>query len=378
MNKNVIQKNETVSMKALTDALSACLWILKKIMILMVIFFLFSGVFWVEEGTIAFQMRWGKICQNDGQTVILPGGPYFGFPDPIEKRIKIPTSIQTLTLNESFWNDTTNQNQSENNLVMGLLTADKNIVHGKWTISFSVGLNLKESNNHKNALLFFKNVGSIEKARDIVKLVAERAIVHTTAQTTVDEFIRGKEKIHIIKEKMQSLLIQMETGLNIHSVSQKAYSVPKHLNFEFQAVNRAESQKALKIEESKRYCAMMLNQTAGRDYIKIIQAINNIESTNQSEKKKYLEKHLKKYFLSELLGGMAAEVINTAKIYRTSTLENIQAAAINFQRLLKTEKEHSNLLRNRMIQDCLENIFSKKIQSIVLPKTDGSHLIIEN
>jgi len=375
------QTNDSTSFQAIVTALNSCMYVLKNIIILMVIIFIFSGIFWVQEGTLAIRIRWGKICEFDDKSIILPGGPYFAFPDPIEKHIVIPTTIQSITLKNSFWYSNQDKNQTLVKYLPNshgtILTGDKNIVYGKWVISFSVEFNKETIDGLKKPLLFFKNVGTIDRAKDLVTLSAERAIVHVTAQTSIDDFVKGKENHQIIKTKIQNILNNLNTGIKIHSVSQKSYGVSHHLNYEFQSVNRAESQKALKIEEAKRFKSMILTQTAGNNYENIIQIIKKIGQTDDLKKKSQLEKQLIKYYLSDSLGGLAFEIINEAKIYKTKTLDNIQAAAKRFEKLLNQEKNNSRILRHRMLQDCIENIFSQKIQTIVLPKSNTKQLYLD-
>jgi len=379
-----VSTNEMMSpsLKAFFVALESCLWILKKVMLVMVIMFFCSGVFWVEEGSLAIRLRFGKICGQDGHQIFTPGGPYFGFPDPIDKRLVIPTTIQTVTLADSFWNKTKLYSSkmptaSQSQVTSALLTGDKNIVYGKWTITFVVSYNSESSQGLLNPLLFFKNIGSIESACEIVTLLAEKTIVHVTAQTSVDDYVRGKENHHIIQQMIQKDLDQLETGLRICSVSQQAYDVPHHLNYEFQAVNRAESQKALKIEEAQRYRAMILNQSAGHQAQKIIQIIQKMAQTSDPNEKSTLDKNLYELFVSDALGGIAAEHIHAAKVYHTKTLESIQAAIDRFQRLLIQDQKNSTILRHRMLQDCLETIFSKNNKRIVIPPLKEGQLYLD-
>jgi len=176
---------------------------------------------------------------------------------------------------------------------------------------------------------------------------------------------------------IQAEMDAIQTGLTIRSVSQKSYGPPGHLKYEFQAVNRAESQKALKIEEAKRLQSMILTQAAGRNYPIIIRAIHALEEGADGPQKNALTEKLRQYFLSDALGGMAAEIMNSAITYRTRTLENILSAVDRFNRLVKQDQENSQILRNRITQDCIEQIFSQEVKTIVIPKSERHHLYLD-
>ena len=61
--------------QSLADALRVSFWVLKLAMLLLVVVYLFSGVFNVREQEIAVCLRFGRIVGSPGQQVLEPGGP---------------------------------------------------------------------------------------------------------------------------------------------------------------------------------------------------------------------------------------------------------------------------------------------------------------
>ena len=89
--------------QSLADALRVSFWVLKFAMLLLVVVYLFSGVFNVREQEIAIRLRFGQIVGAPGQQVLEPGGPYFSWPFPFEQIVIIPASPQQIELNREFW-----------------------------------------------------------------------------------------------------------------------------------------------------------------------------------------------------------------------------------------------------------------------------------
>ncbi len=63
--------------RSLAEALTVCFGLLKIVMALLIVAFLFSGAFNVNEGEVAVRLRFGRLQGAPGQQVIEPGGPNF-------------------------------------------------------------------------------------------------------------------------------------------------------------------------------------------------------------------------------------------------------------------------------------------------------------
>jgi regulator of protease activity HflC (stomatin/prohibitin superfamily) len=94
--------NHVGHVESISIALKSGFFILKFLMIILGAAFLLSNIFWVPEGFVAVQTRFGSFVGPSGKMVIKPGGPYFALPYPIDNVIKIPTTIANIKSENTF------------------------------------------------------------------------------------------------------------------------------------------------------------------------------------------------------------------------------------------------------------------------------------
>lgn len=268
------QRGAVSSIDSLSRALNVGFRVLKILMMVLAVVFLFSNIFWVSEGNVAVQARFGKIVGRDLASLRPPGGPYLAFPYPLDKIIRIPTTIQKISLFKAFWSEkdatepTFDDRPETEGLRPGvhssLVTADKNIVQGVWIIHYKLDFRTGDSKGGASVTDFICNVVSMKRAEAIIRRIAHAAIVRVVSQTNVADFVAGKIDNNKIKQLIAARLTQLKTGLKVTSVSTNKYAAPKILVPDFQVVNQAESQKALAIEKASRHRVSTLNELAGR------------------------------------------------------------------------------------------------------------------
>ena len=83
--------------QSLADALRASFGVLKVIMVLLVVWFLFSGVTCVQETQQAVVFRFGKLQSAASET-----GLHLAFPYPVDETLRIGVAAETLTF-DSHW-----------------------------------------------------------------------------------------------------------------------------------------------------------------------------------------------------------------------------------------------------------------------------------
>ncbi len=88
--------------KSLADALKISFNILKFIMIALVIFFVTSGIFTVQENEQGMVLRFGKI-RGIGDDRILGPGAHWDWPEPISEIVTIVVTTELDLPIESFW-----------------------------------------------------------------------------------------------------------------------------------------------------------------------------------------------------------------------------------------------------------------------------------
>lgn len=375
--------------RALAESLRVSFLLLKAIMLCIALLFALSGVFWVEEGSVALHTRFGRILGRGENAVIEPGGPHLALPSPIDSVINVPTTLQTISIDQSFWYAAGNDGKGEgpnswSSLVPGrdgfLVTGDKNIVHGQWKISFSVAFDAATGNGLNAPRLFAANVGTTEKAARLVRSAAEQAIIRVVAATDVDDYIQGKLDNKQIRDDLQKTLTALKTGLRVRDISHTEYSVPRQLAHDFQAVNNAQSQKATNIEKAERRKAMILNNTAGSAYPELLKAIDDYEAARSGKNKGRIlaaENRIMSIFRHGDVGGMVSEEINDAVSYRTRVVELIKGASERFVQLIDLEKHNPRIFRESMMQDTVQEIFSADVVKLYVPSDETKMIYID-
>nr|WP_321502332.1 SPFH domain-containing protein [uncultured Dethiosulfovibrio sp.] len=329
-----------------------------------------SGIYWVDEGTVAVQTRFGRVL-GGREVVVQPGGPYLAFPDPIDKVIHVPTSFQRISLDDSFWCSRI----SRPGLVPGedgsLITGDLNIVHGRWQVVFRV------SPEGDMALRFVRSIGDMDGAYSLVRSVVEQSIVSLVAKTTVDDYTRGNLDDGSIIAMSQMSLNELDCGLEIVDLSR---SSPPQFPFQvmdsFMAVNEAESEKLKAIENAWRERENTLNDGAGIAYRDLVDSIDLLErerALGNPEKEEVLLRRIKDILDGDDLGGRASVMIQEARLYRTEVVEGIRGRSERFERLLPVWLSDRESLRGRLFWEVWQEILSGNVNAYYLP--DGKKTI---
>ncbi len=376
---------------AVEQALNGTFGILKYVMALLMLTFCGSGLFFVEEGNIAIHTRLGAVVGESGKKINFPGGPYFALPSPIDEVRIVPMTLQEVVLDKEFW---FHESPAETGLPLerqtvllslapdidgSLLTGDKNIVHACWSASFRI-VQANDS-TQENAMLFFRNVGTIEHAKTIVAEALQRAAVRLTGQTPVDGFYKGDLDTDIARADMQKEMDRLKTGLSVVTVSLKNRTVPLVTLRDFQAAGQAESEKVKSIESANQERTRILNQTVGAAYEKFLLELDEYEKARaggNAIRIKNSEAVINDLLLGDEVGGSVSALINDAITLRTQTVEMVRGASQRFQAMLDLYNENPKLYRSRQIQDAIQRIFQNQgNETFHLPAKGGKTLYLE-
>jgi len=374
---------------SLSRALNVGFRVLKIFMMVLAVVFVFSNIFWVPEGTVAVQSRFGKILGENTASIRPPGGPYIALPYPMDKIIRIPTTIQKIALFNAFWSEketvepTFDDRPKTRGLRPGvdgsLVTADKNIVQGIWVIHYKLDFGTGDLSGGAPVTHFIRNVGSMERAGKIIRRIAHAAIVHLVSQTNVAEFVAGRIDNNDIKRIIATQLTQLNTGLKVTNVSASQYAVPKVLLPDFQAVTHAESQKALDIEKASRHRVSTLNELAGSGWQELLDAVKRHEQTLQNTDKAKEHKAFeaaKEIFLAEDTGGFIKQILDEARSEKTASIQRARASAARFAELLPSYRKNPNVLESQLVQDTVKEIWSDpSVEALYLPQ--GQKLFLD-
>src|SRR4051812_37392035 len=176
---------EDATSQALADALKSSFAIIKILMVVLVVVFLFSGFFQVGTQEKALILRFGKPSGGD-QTALLGPGPHWAFPYPIDEVVKIPIGqIQTVSSTVGWYNTSAAREASGSEPEPGpslnpaldgyVLTSDGNIIHVRGTLHYRIT---------EPAIRY---IFDFENASNLVQNIFNNAIIYASANYTVDD-----------------------------------------------------------------------------------------------------------------------------------------------------------------------------------------------
>ncbi len=395
--------------RSLAEALRISFGFLKWAVALLLIVFIGYGCYnEIQEGQIGIRLRFGAavgkpIQGPDGDpsytVTVLNPGVHFSWPEPIDRIIVVPTREQTVTIDSAFFfllqERESHKPLTERTLLPGgllpgrdgyLLTADRNIVHGQWAVTFRI--------DPADAELFALNLGSedltesLQAAHDMVSRVAQCAILQVVATITADDFMEKQTVPARSIEIAQQMLDDIGCGITITNISHAEAHVPPSVRDSFNRVTQANAERKRLRDEAISKENAKLQNVAGAGYPVLLEAMRNyqdarilgesarIESTHQQIDALLTDNQS---MSDNAIGGRVAEVISAAIADRTGMVQRIESDVNNFRGHYSAFGDDPVLRRikmQRLWYDTLDDIFAEKHELFRLP-TNAPHLIIE-
>ena len=366
--------------QSLADAMRVSFGILKLLMLAMLLFYVGTGVFMVEPQEQAVRLQFGKIVEGADGPVYTQGW-YLGWPYPIEEKITVPTNQRTVEVRDTFWYEVTDADATKTPDQMtgrplnpekdgSLLTADANIVHGRFRVNYVVS----------DIVSFVENVGmpkpgDMSRADDLVAAVAEQGIVYAAAQVTADTFINRNLNSSKAIEKMQEALDEMRAGITITKMDTSGNSAPLLIRKAYTFVTDAQSERGQKISQARQERTSLLNEAAGEAHEALFDLVQSYELARSASDTEAAEAYAKQIdeafdelrmpeeFGGQSIGGEAARLISEAHTYRTETVEQVKAEAHSFASLYSQYRQNPQLVSSRMWQNVREKIFTGDVET---------------
>lgn len=370
--------------KSLAEALRVSFLILKLIMAVLVVLFITSGIFRVQENEKALVLIFGEIQGTGAEQRILGPGLKWTWPEPISEIIKIPVAkVQTLAI-DNFWYSETEAEKlgtrppiippllnpvtdgyclTRNESIVGTSGADYNFVHAKWELTYEIS----------NLDRFFANIsyeppGPGEDFMDVVsdfvepmlESMAADAIVTTMVNYTIDEAIRNTSSIASdVKNLLQAKLDAIDSGITVDDMRASEITWPRQVNAAFELRTLARQRSDTTITEAQSYARKVLTE-AGGVLAEEIFAELTAEGISDERKEELLSQ----------LAGASREIIDAARGYRTQVAKDAESNAIYLKELLPEYRNHPKLVLQKIFQDAHKEVLANAYEKIfVQPST---------
>ncbi|MCJ7543885.1 MAG: SPFH domain-containing protein [Phycisphaerae bacterium] len=363
--------------KSLADALRVSFRLLSAIMLVVLFFYMLTGVKSVESSQVGLKKVFGRVV-----SVVQPGLAYT-WPFPIGSIDLISTREQELSVND-FWMFETPEQKAAGDLLSremvpldldpardgALLTGDRNLLHVRLSCKYVV----------VDPLAYLSHIGDDpSRLREVVRSAVCHAAIRAAAFQTADGLQRTERAVFTaaVRREAQAELDALGSGLELRSVlltdstwplgALKAYIDAQN------AVSRAEQARNAARAEAERE----LNAAAGAGYRRLVGDVGGFAPTSQEAADKEanligqyaaavaagdpaaaadLLTKIDDVLRSNETGGQAARIIAEAEAYRTTTLQRVKGRVERFRELLPAYEKTPDLMLQRLWIDVRQAI----------------------
>ncbi len=393
--------------KSLADALRITFRLLQLAMVVLVALYLLSGFQSVRESERGIRLVMGRIAARD-----LPPGFQFSLPAPFGELVKIQTGLQTEEINNQFFPKLSEgdekalveKDKGAASLVGGsdsldpdadghLLTADGNIAHARWSVTF------QRADSGK----FAANIDP-EFERRIVNAAACSGIVQASASLTIDDLLRkqldttaaqaGLSKVETLaRDAAQQALDRMDSGVQITQLTMTLVIPPRTVMKAFQDVQAAQSKAGRAIEDARNQRNDTLTQAAGEAAPLLIELIDRYELElekgdpgNADAALALIDRVLSKEEVEidgerirPRISGKVSQIIDDARQYRTSSVNRAKADFDMFEAKRAVFRSNPLVMVNSDWSDAFGSLLANEtVQAIYLPPDVQRQVLLLN
>lgn len=348
---------------SLVRTLQVLFFLLRVTIIIIFVWLLFSGVFFVDDQEEAMLFHFGRLTARvvepeQGPTEILTSGRwYWAWPYPIDtvKRVPARRSV-TIRTEGHFWpptNRVTNANIRTESLVPGqggyALTKDANIMHSEWAVTFRV------NDARKYYLDFFHDPEVSARDRDITKQRGIEALIRGTLANAVlaetrlwsaEEVLRssrtvrdsqGEEVVESLRANVESRLIalveKLDLGIEVQQVNLIDRQPPLATDAAFQRVSEAAQIRDEVVRNAQTYEVQEIRRAQGE----------------------------------------AREIFEQATAYRTRIVESLEADRKYFEAILVEFRKNPDTMLTSLYAETIREVLEQVENKYVLHTGEAGH-----
>lgn len=346
--------------KSLADALRASFTVLKGIMVVLVVLYLFSNVRALGSHEQALILRFGRLLPR-----VHEAGLVWAFPYPIDEIVPLPTrkSNELLVKSHTFYRReneigkpisfiTRAPNQGLNPAVDGaLLTADAGLVHVQWKLTYKI----EDVRSYVSRILGRE----VEAAETVLRNFVETIGVEVASKLTAEEMIRTR--VDYVQREMQRRLDErlnaLGSGITVTLCEMYEPTPPLQVRQAFDDTQKAENTKQRKIRAAEKERTRILNETAGPAYRRLVRTLEALDRAgDDDETQKALRAELDR-ILDDDVEGRAGKRIKQAGAYRARVVSEMQSDIERYRTLLPEYKRSPLVLINRLWEQTRQEIF---------------------
>ncbi len=319
---------EDAGAQALNDALGSSFKVIKLLMILLVVIFVFSGFFTVKPNEIAVVLRFGKIRGVGTEQILMPGAHY-ALPYPIDEIQRMPVGQSISITSTNGWHAMSEDDikgQMYSTLRPGVdgysLTGDHNIINSKATLKFRL--------TAQTARDWYFNFAN---PTNTVASALENSLIYAAAQVTADSaIITEKARFKEIAEaRLKTLLKNMRIDVSIDTLEINT-EAPPMVRTIFTQVTEAQQNASKTNHQAEAYARWRTNNAAGQ----------------------------------------ASIIISEAQSQSNHMVVTVQAESSRFSSILTNYLNNPDLVKQQMLAETMEKVMTRATDKFYIPsRGDG-------
>lgn len=357
-NPELTEKPLDAPNQSLADALRSSFSVLKAIMVVIALVYLFSNVRSIKGHEQALKMRLGSLLP----TVYEPG-LVWALPEPIDEIIVLPTrKSNELRIDSHTFGRRANEvgkplsflsrsNGLHPTMDGALLTADTGLVHTRWKITYKFD----------DVSSFVTRIAGdqVEAAETLITIYVETNGIAIASEMTAEEFIRTKvDDVQFqMRRRVNERLAAIESGIVVTLVEMYELTPPIQIRGAFDATQKSESLKQQEIRRADKERTNMLSIGAGSVYPKLVELLEQIDRKKESgEPVEDLQRRVD-FMLENEIEGEAARLVKEAGTYRATVVSQMQSDVDRYRTLIPEYRRSPLMLVNRLWEKTKQDIF---------------------
>ncbi len=347
--------------RSLADALRASFSVLKGIMAVLVLLYLFSNVRSLGNHEQALILRLGRLLPDVHEADLV-----WAFPLPIDEIVPLPTrkSNELIVDSHTFHRRDEEVNKPLNFITRGhaegllptldgaLLTADGGLVHVRWKVTYK----FDDVSNYVSNIAGDK----VEAAQSLLKAQVENIGVQIATELTAEEMIRTRADYvqTEMKRRINERLTSLGAGVEITLVEMFEPTPPIQVRQAFDHTHRAEAAKQLRIRMAEKERTKILNEAAGAAHPKLVALLDEIERQAADHPARLTKRTELNRMLDEDVEGEAGKRIKEAGAYRATVESGIQSDVEQYRTLLPEYRRNPGMLINRLWEQTRQDVLN--------------------
>ena len=347
--------------QSLADALKTSFSILKALMVVLLVLYLFSNVSRLESHEEALVLRMGRLLPGKKQA-----GLAWAYPYPIDEVVKLPTrkSNDMVVSSHTFARRENEKGKPLSMLSRGahsgldpsldgaLLTADSGLVHVEWRVTYKI----VDVNSYVREMKGKK----VEAAEDLLRTLVETVGIHVASEMTAEELIRTRidDVQRAMKSRINDRLAQLDSGIEVTFLEMFEWTPPLQVREAFLATQKAESTKERRISQAKQERTAILSGAAGSAHEALIAVLDAIDAGPTPDKSiAQLQAELDDLLTNEV-EGRAGEMITGAGAFLSVEVGRIRSDLEQYRGHVAEYERNPALLIERLWEETRQKIYA--------------------